>query len=64
MNSRFVKWCLLILAWIVILNGCFFLLDFMGLSSWKGFLALIPVLLLVRYTVQRFWSKDQREPSE
>ena len=39
MEGRFLKWCLLILAWIVVFVGYGLLLDQLGLSEWQKFKA-------------------------
>ena len=50
----------LIVGWIGALLVCRFLLNQLGLTGWQGFVALIPVLIAVRFTIQRFLSKDKR----
>ena len=60
MEGRFLSWCLLLIAWIAALAGCSYLLARFGLSGWPQFAALIPVLLLCRFTVQRFLAKGRQ----
>ena len=60
MEGRFFAWCALIIGWIVALVACNFLLNQFGLTGWRGFVALIPVLIAARFTIQRFLSKDKR----
>ena len=64
MEGRFFSWCLLIIAWLVVLGGCYVLLNQFGLSSWSRFVALIPVFIVLRFSVQRFLSKGRRQQSE
>ena len=64
MEGRFFSWCLLIVVWLVVLGGCYFLLDQFGLSGWQRFLASIPVLIALRFSIQRFLSKGRRQQSE
>ena len=60
MEGRFLSWCLMLVTWLVVLASCFLLLAMLGLSGWQRFAALVPVLLLLRYTVQRFLAKGRR----
>ena len=54
MKGRFWTWCLLIYIWLVVLGGLLWLLDQFGLSGWERFVAFVPALLFLRFTVQRF----------
>jgi len=60
MEGRFFAWCLLLAVWLVVLGGCYFLLDQLGLSGWQRFVALIPVLIVLRISIQRFLAKGKR----
>ncbi len=60
MEGRFFIWCLLLIAWVIVLVGCLYLLAQFGLSGWQNFAALIPLLLLCRFTVQRFLAKGKQ----
>lgn len=60
MEGRFFTWCLLLATWMVILVGCFVLLSQFGLSEWQRFAALIPILLICRFSIQRFLAKGRR----
>ena len=64
MEGRFLTWCLLLAAWIIVLSGCFFLLTLLGLSGWPRFIAIIPILLVLRFTIQRFLARGRRQQSE
>ena len=64
MLGRFSAWCLFIGMWLIVLGGCYFLLDQVGLSGWRRFVVLIPVLIAVRFSVQRFLGKGKRHQSE
>jgi len=64
MKGRFWTWCLLIYIWLVVLGGLLWLLDQFGLSGWERFVALVPALLFLRFTVQRFLSKNRDRQSE
>lgn len=60
MEGRFFTWCLLIGAWIIVFGGLIYVLYQLGLNEWQRFVALIPVLILLRITVQRFLTKGKR----
>ena len=65
MVGRFFVWCLFILGWIAVLGGCYFLLgQVLGLSGVWLFLAQIPVLILLRISVQRFLQKGKPAQDE
>ena len=64
MKGRFLVWCLLVVVWVAVLAGCYALVEQFGLGEWQGFVVLVPVLLLVRFTVQRFLSKGGQQSSE
>lgn len=51
---RFLKWCLFIYGCLVVLGGCFYLVEIAGLTGWLRFVVLIPVLILFRVVVQRY----------
>ena len=51
---RFLKWCLLLYAWLVVLGACFYVADLAGLDGWIRFIALVPVLVGMRFSIQRF----------
>ena len=54
---RFFKWCLFIVAWMVVLSICSYVLTQLGLHGVLRFVALIPLFLLLRFTAQRFLKK-------
>ena len=60
MEGRFFTWCLFIVVWMIVLGGCYYLLTQLGLSDWVRFVALIPVLIVLRISVQRFLAKGRR----
>lgn len=60
MEGRFFTWCLLLITWITVLAGGTYLLTQFGLSEWQCFAALIPLMLLCRFTVQRFLAKGRK----
>ena len=51
---RFFRWCLFVVGWIVALSICSYVLAQLGLHGVARFVALIPLFLLLRFTVQRF----------
>jgi hypothetical protein len=59
MEGRFFTWCLFIVTWTVVLGGCLYILDQLGLNEWQRFVALTPLLILLRFTVQRFLKKGK-----
>lgn len=61
MEGRFVKWCLLLAASIAALAACLILLNQLGLSGWRRFVVLIPVLLVLRFGIQHFLAKGRRD---
>ena len=54
MEGRFVKYLLLILTWFIILSGAVLALSALGLDGWLRFVALIPLLVVLRIAVRRF----------
>jgi hypothetical protein len=60
MEGRFFAWCLLIAVWLIILGGVIFLLYQFDLSEWQRFVALIPIFIVLRISIQRFLAKGRR----
>ena len=64
MEGRFSTWCLLIAATLGVFVGYSLFLDQFDLNGWQRFLALVPLLLVIRFVVQRFLAKGRRKPPE
>ncbi len=61
MEERFFTWCLFIAIWLIVLSGVLYLIEIqLGLSGWRRFVAMLPLLILLRMTIQRFLTKGKR----
>lgn len=58
-------WCLFMIFWAAVLGGSYYLLEYqLGVNGWWRFIAQIPLLILLRVSVQRFLQKGQSAQEE
>ncbi len=62
MEGRFFTWCLLLAATLSVFGGYVWFLYQFDLNEWQMFAALVPLLLIIRFVIQRFLGK--RKPPE
>ena len=62
-EGRFLAWCGLLLAWLVVLGAYWWVLSWLGLGGWVHFMAMVPVLILLRMSIQRFLKKGRQGPA-
>jgi len=59
-DGRFVAWCLLLAGCLVVLVGGHYLLDYFELTGWRRLVAAVPVLIAMRFSIQRFLAKGRK----
>ena len=58
-------WCLFMIFWAAVLGGSYYHLEYqLGVNGWWRFIAQIPLLILLRISVQRFLQKGQSAQEE